>query len=72
MVLYASSKRFVFTTISKNTTIQSQIARITLFTLRFQFLFDVRNDESYFNFTGTVLWIEKVGRRNYFNSNIKS
>ena len=55
MVLYASSKRFVFTTISKNTTIQSQIARITLFTLRFQFLFDIRNDESYFTYKGTVL-----------------
>ena len=32
--------------IQKKQLIQSQVARITLFTLEIQFLFDIRNDES--------------------------
>ena len=46
-LIYASSNRFFFEPIQKRQLIQSQIARITLFTFEFQFLFDLRNDESY-------------------------
>ena len=38
---------FFLEPIQKRQLIQSQIARITLFTLEFQFLLDLRNDESY-------------------------
>ena len=62
-VLYASSKRFVFGTNLKKT--------MDLFTFKFQYLSDIRNDESYPTFKGTVTRIEKVNRHDHFNSNNK-
>ena len=44
--------------IQKRQLIQSQVAKITLFTLEFQILFDIRNDESYLTLKGTVMRIE--------------
>ena len=70
-LIYASSNRFFFEPIQKRQLIQSQIARITLFTFEFQFLFDLRNDESYLTLKGTVIRIVKPGRRDHFNSNNK-
>ena len=55
--------------IQKTQLIQSQVARITLFTLEIQFLFDIRNDESYLTFKGTVMRIDKLNRHDHFNSN---
>ena len=46
---------------------QSQVARITLFILEFQF-FDIRNDESYLTLKDTIMLIEKLNRRYHFNS----
>ena len=40
--------------IKKRQVIQSQVARITLFTLEFQFHFSVHNDERYLTLEGTV------------------
>ena len=55
--------------IKKRQVIQSQVARITLFTLEFQFLFSVNNDERYLTLAGTVMRIEKLNRPGHFNSN---
>lgn len=55
MVLCDNSKKFVFGINSRKQLIQFQVARITLFTLEFQFLFDIRNDESYLTLKGTVM-----------------
>ena len=46
---------------------QSQVARITLFILEFQF-FDIRNDKSYLTLKGTIMLIEKLNKRYHFNS----
>ena len=54
--------------IQKTQLIQSQVARITLFTLKIQFLFDIRNDESYLTLKGTVIRIGKLNRHGHFNS----
>ena len=54
--------------IQKTQLIQSQVARITLFTLEIQFLFDIHNDESYLTLKGTVMRIDKLNRHNHFNS----
>ena len=37
----------------------------------FQFLFDMRNNESYLTLKGTVMRIEKLDRYFHFNSNNK-
>ena len=55
--------------IQKKRLIQSQVARIKFFTLEFQFLFDIRNDESYLTLYVAIMRIEKLNRRYYFNSN---
>ena len=65
MVLCDNSKKFVFGINSRKQLIQFQVTRITLFTLEFQFLFDIRNDESYLTLKGTVMWIEKLNTRNH-------
>ena len=54
--------------IQKTQLIQSQVARITLLTLEIQFLFDVRNDESYFTLKVTVMRIDKLNRHDHFNT----
>ena len=54
--------------IQKTQLIQSQVARITLFTLEIQFLFDIRNDESYLTLKVTVMRIDKLNRHDHFNS----
>ena len=55
MVLCDNSKKFAFGINSRKQLIQFQVTRITLFTLEFQFLFDIRNDESYLTLKGTVM-----------------
>ena len=55
MVLCDNFKKFVFGINSRKQLIQFQVTRITLFTLEFQFLFDIRNDESYLTLKGTVM-----------------
>ena len=55
--------------IQKTQLIQSQVARITLFTLEIQFLFDMCNDESYLSLKGTVIRIDKLNRHDHFDSN---
>ena len=55
--------------IKKRQVIQSQVARITLFTLKFQFLFSVHNDERYLTLKGTAMRNEKLNRPDHFNSN---
>ena len=57
--------------IQKRQLIQSQVARIKLSTPEFQFLFDIRNNESYLTLKGTVMRTEKLDRRDDFTSNIK-
>ena len=47
--------------------IQSQVSRITLFTLEIQFLFDTRNDESYLTLKDTVIINDKLTRHDHFN-----
>ena len=54
--------------IQKTQLIQSQVARITLFTLEIQFLFVIHNDESYLTLKGTVMRIDKLNRHDHFNS----
>ena len=54
--------------IQKTQMIQSQVAKITLFTLKIQFRFDIRNDESYLTLKGTVIRIGKLNRHDHFNS----
>ena len=54
--------------IQKTKLIQSQVARITLFTLEIQFLFDIRNNESYLTLKVTVMRIDKLNRHDHFNS----
>ena len=49
--------------IQKRQLIPSQVARITLSTLEFQVVFDIRNDESYLTLKGTVM------RYHFINSN---
>ena len=61
--MYAIFKRFVFGINFKKTT--------DLFIFEFQYLFDIRNDEIYPTLKGTVMRIEKVNRRDHFNSNNK-
>ena len=56
--------------IQKRQLIQSQVARIKLSTAEFQFLFDIRNNESYLTLKGTVMRTEKLDRRDDFTSNI--
>ena len=55
MILCDNSMKFVFGINSRKQLIQFQVARITLFTPEFQFLFDIRNDESYLTLKGTVM-----------------
>ena len=55
--------------INKRQVIQSQVASITLFTLEFQFLFSVHNDERYLSIESTVMRNEKLNRPDHFNSN---
>ena len=55
--------------ITKTQLIQFQVARITLFTLEIQFLFDIRNDKSYLTFEDTIMRIGKLNRHDHFNSN---
>ena len=43
--------------IQKRQLIQSQVPRISLFTLEFQFLFDIHNDDSYLTLTPWIrMW----------------
>ena len=53
--------------IRKTQLIHSQVSRITLFTLEIQFLFNIRNDESYLTLKGTVMRIDKLNRHDHFN-----
>ena len=55
--------------VNKRQVIQSQVASITLFTLEFQFLFSVHNDERYLSIESTVMRNEKLNRPDHFNSN---
>ena len=55
--------------IQKTQLIQSQVARITLFTLEIQFLFDIRNNESYLTLKGTVMRIDNLNKHDHFKSN---
>ena len=54
--------------IRKRQLIQSEDARITLFTLKFQFIFDTHNDESYLTLKGIVMRIDKLNRRDHLNN----
>ena len=58
---------FLLEPIQKKQLIQSQVGRIKLFTLEFQFLFDTRNDENYLTLKGTIMRIEKLNRRYHVN-----
>ena len=51
--------------IQKTQLIQSQVARIKF---KIQFLFDIRNNESYLTLKGTVIKIGKLNRHDHFNS----
>ena len=58
---------FLLEPIQKKQLIQSQVGRIKLFTLEFQFLFDTHNDENYLTLKGTIMRIEKLNRRYHVN-----
>ena len=60
---------FFLEPIQKTQLFQPQGARITLFTLEIQFLFDIRNGESYLTLKVTVMRTGKLNRYDHFNSN---
>ena len=57
-----ASKDSFLESIQKTQLIQFQVARMTLFTLEIQFLFDIHNNESYLMLKGTVMIIDKLNR----------
>ena len=70
-IFYVCSKRFAFGSIQKRHMCQSQVARITLFTVEFQFFLYISKNERYLILKGKDMPIGKLDRRDHFNSKYK-